>query len=112
MIIKLLNAWKSEDYLELLSCFSPERDTVFTDYCPAMIGQPSTHLIGSYGIEMFFRNHFYPMNHTLTISQEKILDEKTANFFACYAGRYVFARLSIEETDSDGLIKKAVIRPE
>ena len=109
---KLIVAWKAEDYEATVACFVPDSSAVFTDYAPAMIGQDPVYLYGDRTVEMYFRNVFYPMNRTFFIAQERILSDREANFFACYHGRYVFARITVEETDGNGQIRKAIVRPE
>ncbi len=109
---RLLEAWKSENYQATVECFTPSAEARFVDYAPSLIGQEPIHLYGNKTIEMYFRNVFYPMNRLFSISEVKELTEKEANYFACYRGRYVFVRLSVEETDENGRIVKAVVRPE
>ena len=109
---QLLNAWKAEDYLATAACFVTDARAVFVDYAPALVGQEPVHLYGDRTIEMYFRNVFYPMNRMFRIAEEKILSDKEANYFAFYRGRYLFVRLSVEETDADGRILRAVVRPE
>ncbi len=109
---KLINAWKAEDYLETAACFVPDDRAVFVDYAPALVGQEPVHLYGDRTIEMYFRNVFYPMNRMFRIAEEKILSESEANYFAFYRGRYLFVRRSLEETDADGRILRAVDGPE
>ena len=109
MLKKLVNAFKTQSWQDAASCFSPERDTVFTDYGPSMIGGQCAFVYGSSAIELYFRNHFY--NNTFSIAQERF-ENGYATYFACYAGRYYLVRLTIEEADASGLIRKAVVRPE
>lgn len=109
---QLLEAWKAEDYQATVDCFTPSAEARLVDYAPALIGQEPIHLYGNKTIEMYFRNVFYPMNRHFWIAEARELSENEANFFACYHGRFVFARLSVEELDENGRIRKAVIRPE
>lgn len=109
---RLLEAWKAEDYQATVDCFTPSAEARLVDYAPALIGQDPIHLYGNRTIEMYFRNAFYPMNRLFRIAEVRELSENEANYFACYHGRYVFVRVSVEETDENGRIRKAVVRPE
>ena len=109
---RLLEAWKEEDYQAAVDCFAPSAAATLVDYAPALVGQEPIRLYGNKTIEMYFRNVFYPLNRLFAIAEVRELSEKEANYFACYRGRYVFARLSVEKTDDDGRIIKAVVRPE
>ena len=109
---RLLEAWKNDDYQATADCFVPSADARFVDYGPALVGQEPIHLYGNKTIEMYFRNVFYPMNRLFRVSEVRELGDNEADYFACYRGRYVFVRLSVEEVDGSGQIRKAVVRPE
>ena len=111
MLEKLINALSAEDPKAAAECFADDIGSCFVDYCPMLAGENNVHLIGRNAIRMFFDNQFYEMNRFFTVASVKIEDERNADFFAGYRGKYVYARLTIEECAEDGLIKKAVIRP-
>lgn len=110
IINRLINAVKEQNYKAVSACFEDSKDTKFIDYCPINVGVNNYFVYGSCAIEMFFRDKFY--NNSYFIAEEKIESENSATFFGCYCGRYYFGRLTIEEMGKNGLIKKAVIRPE
>lgn len=110
MINKLIAAMKAKDYLAVTACFEDSRDVKYIDYCPINVGVDNYFLYGNHKIEMFFRDKFY--NSTFYIAEERIEDDKSATFFGCYNGKFYYGRLTIEELGENGLIKKAVVRPE
>ena len=111
MIETLINAFSAEDPDAAAACFSDDISTVFIDYCPLLAGGNTVRLFGRNAIKMFFTDQFYELNRYFTISSAVIEDDKNANFFAGYRGKYVYVRLTIESCSEDGLIRKAVIRP-
>jgi len=107
MLEKALRALVEKDYKAFAACFS--EDGKYFDYCPACNGKDNYFVYGSAAIEMFYRNRF-TFDH-VTVSEPVVEDEKTASFFGAYEGPYLFARFEIEEFDTAGLIKKAVVHP-
>ena len=112
MLEQLINAMQAENYEAVLQCFHDGTETVFKDYSPLLEKQPLICLCGSNAIRMFFRDRFYPMNRSFRIHEVRITDAASATFFEENQGHYYYSRLSIEQYDEDGLILKAVIRPE
>ena len=107
MIEKVMKALIEKDYIGLASCFS--EDCVFFDYCPSQTGKPNSYILGRECMELYYNKMF--VLETYEAAEPEIESEKSANFFSSYAGPYIYARLSIEEFDDDGLIKKAIIHP-
>ncbi len=110
MIEKLISAIKARDYEAVTRCFADSTDVRFVDYCPLHVGLENVFLYGSRSVEMFFRDKLY--NGTYGILEEQIDSERSATYFAQYSGRYCFVRMTIEAQTPDGLILKAVVRPE
>lgn len=116
MIKQLMNALESQDYAAVCKCFANDSFVSFIDYGPSCVGRDSFHIYGQTAIELFFRDQFYNNAFENTprylASKTRIEDEHSATYFCCYTGKYVFVRLTIEELDNNGLIRKAVVRPE
>lgn len=111
MVEKLMNAFSAEDPEAVAACFADDINVSFVDYCPMLADGNNVHLFGKNAIKMFFTDQFYEMNRYFSVSSVAIEDKRNADFFACYRGKYVYARLTIEEFTEEGFIKKAVIRP-
>ena len=111
MIRSLIAALKEEDPRKTVSCFEDSFKTEYIDYCSALAGQKTVYLRGKNALSLFFEDVFYDMNRFFYISEEEIEDDRNATFFACYRGKYVLARLTIEGLSENGKISKAVIRP-
>ncbi|MBQ1333320.1 MAG: hypothetical protein IIZ51_06080 [Lachnospiraceae bacterium] len=109
MVEKLLNAIKEKDHLAAAACFEDDRNASYTDYCPSCVGFDSIFVYGKTSAEIFFRDKFY--NNSFYIAEEEIEDDRNATFFGCYNGKFCFCRMTIEEITSEGLIRKAVVRP-
>lgn len=107
MIEKAINAMMDKDYRALASCFS--EDCTYFDYCPLLNGDSGYFIYGSDCLEMFFMPKL--TFGEFTVAEPVIESEKSATFFGSYNGPYFYARFFIEEYDSAGLIKKAVIHP-
>ena len=102
-----MKALTDGDYKTLASCFS-ENCTYF-DYCPSLNGRPNSYIYGNKCMEMYFRKQF--ISQELEIAEPLIESNDRASFFGAYGGPYIYARVNIEEYDSSGLIKKAVVHP-
>ena len=107
MIEKVMKALTEKDYETLASCFS--ENCIYFDYCPSMNGKANSYIYGNACVNMFFRRLF--VTGELEVAEPVIKNESSATYFGAYGGPYVYARLSIEEYDSVGLIKKAVAHP-
>ena len=107
MIEKVITSMVEKDYATLASCFSD--DCLFFDYCPSQNGRPNSYVYGNACMAMFFRKKF--VMEDLDIAEPRIESGTSASFFGAYGGPYVYARLNIEEYDSSGLIKKAIVHP-
>ena len=107
MIEKVMKALTEKDYETLASCFS--ENCVYFDYCPSMNGMANSYIYGNACINMYFRMMF--VTDQLEVSIPVIESENRASYFGAYGGPYIYARLNIEEYDSAGLIKKAVVHP-
>ena len=107
MIEKVMKALTEKDYDTLSSLFS--EDCVYFDYCPSMNGRANSYLYGNACVNMYFRKQF--VTRELSIDEPQIESKDSATYFGAYGGPYVYARLNIEEYDSDGLIKKVVVHP-
>ncbi|MBQ8975719.1 MAG: hypothetical protein IJ072_08385 [Oscillospiraceae bacterium] len=110
MIKRIINAIKARDYEAVTQCFEDSEKVCYIDYCPINVGYDNFFIYGSRAVEMFFRDKFF--NGSFCIEQERIEDENSATFFGCYNNKYYFGRLTVEELGENGLIKKAVVRPE
>ena len=107
MIEKVINAMSDKDYEALSSCFT--EDCEFIDYCPSQHGNSDSYLYGSDCVEMFFRSRWAA--GIPVIAEPVIESENRASIFISYGGAYIYARISIEEIGSGGLIKKAIVHP-
>ena len=107
MIEKAVKALIEKDYLGFASCFS--EDCVFFDYCPSQNGKPNSYIYGSACMELYYRKMF--VGEIFEVAEPVIESDKSANFFSAYGGPYVYARLSIEKFDDNGLIEKAIVHP-
>ncbi|MCF0121463.1 MAG: hypothetical protein HUJ65_07485 [Oscillospiraceae bacterium] len=111
MLQKLLDSLEQENAEMVAACFEDDMSVEFRDYCPIFVGQPCKFLCGRNAVLLHFLDQFYDMNRFFTISDVQIEDDRNANFFSCYKGKYVMSRLTVEDLGDTGLIKKAVIRP-
>ena len=107
MIQKLLDALEYGDEVAVSACFA--EDGQFFDYCPCVNGKEAYIIYGRSGIEMLYRNLF--AINRLIVSVPEADGDISGTFFGAYEGPYVFARVSIQETDDNGLIKRAVVTP-
>ena len=102
-----MKALTEKDYDALSSCFS--ENCVYFDYCPSMNGRANSYIYGSACVNMHFRHLF--VTEQLEVAEPFIECDNSASYFGAYGGPYVYARLNIEEYDSEGLIEKAVAHP-
>ena len=109
MVEKLIDAMKAEDWAAAADCFADGRDVRYSDYCPSRVGLDDRFIWGHNAVELYFRDKFY--NRTFFILEERIEDEKNATFFGCYSGKYCYCKLTVEETDGNGKIIRAAVRP-
>ena len=107
MIVKLLEALCRGDYLGVAALMS--RDCRYFDYCPLLNGKQGYFLYGREAVEMFFRNRF--VHGHFEAASPQVEDDRTGSYFGAYDGPFVFARLRIEETDGDGLIRRVSVCP-
>ena len=107
MIEKIIKAMIEKNYEALALCFS--ENCVFYDYCPSLNGRENSYVYGKAGLEIHFRLQF--VTGALLVAEPVIEDENSATFFGAYGGPYLYARLYIEEYDSSGFVKKAVVHP-
>ena len=106
MIKKLLEALEANDETALAACFAP--DGQLFDYCPCVNGGTAHIIYGREGIEMLYRGLFALKR--LTVAEAEPESDNEGTFFGAYDGPYVFARVTIKDSEG-GLIKKAVIVP-
>ncbi len=107
MIERVMKALTEKNYEELANLFS--EDCLYFDYCPSMNGRANSYLYGKACVNMYFRKMF--VTRELSVEEPLIENENTASYFGAYGGPYVYARLNIEEYDSNGLIKKVIVHP-
>jgi hypothetical protein len=107
MIEKVIKALTEKDCETLAKCFS--ENCTYVDYCPSLNDMPNSFIYGNACVEMFFKMKF--MSGELEVAEPVIESENRATFFEAVNGPYIYAGLSIEEYDSTGLIKKAVVHP-
>lgn len=107
MIKRILKALEAQDYRGLADCFSV--DCRYFDYCPSLNGEENYFVYGREAVEMFFRNRFVHKHFEIGSPREE--GPECGTFFGSYDAPYVYARIRIEETDSDGLVKKLVVSP-
>ncbi len=105
-IDSFVSALQGKDPKALAACFG--EDCHIIDYCPTLVGQPTNYAKGPHGIEMFYRNRF-PFGG-FSIQNAQIVDENTADFYATYYGKTVFAQATATP-GADGSFKEVVIRP-
>ena len=60
-------------------------------------------------LRCFFKLKF--LSGEFEAAEPVIESENSASYYGAYNGPYIYARFSIEEYDSTGLIKKAVVHP-
>ena len=82
MIKQFIDAMFQKDYSALSQCFC-EQSRLF-DYCPAALGLSNYYVYGSRAIDMFYHNKFVLGGYA--IYDPEIVDERTVNFYASYAG--------------------------
>ena len=107
MIEKVMDALIGKDFRTLASCFS--ENCQYFDYCPSLNGGSNSFIYGNDCLEMFFMQRF--LSRVFEAAEPLVENESRATFFGAYDGPYIYARFSIEEYDSEGLIKKAVVHP-
>ena len=107
MIEKVMKALTEKDYKTLAACFS--ENCIYFDYCPSLNGMPNSYVYGNACMEMYFRRQF--VTGELEVAETLVEGKDRASYFGAYGGPYIYARLNIEEYDSSGLIKKAVVHP-
>ena len=107
MIEKAMEALTEKDHKALALCFS--ENCMLFDYCPSLNGMPNNFIYGNPCLEMHYKKQFFAQD--MEIAEVQIEGKDRASYFGAYGGPYIFARFEIEEYDSDGLIKKAVVRP-
>ena len=107
MIEKVMDALTGKDYKTLASYFS--ENCKYFDYCPSLNGGSNSFIYGRPCIEMFFQSKFVSKEYE--VAEPLVENDSRATFFGAYNGPYIYARLSIEEFDSSGLISKAIVHP-
>ena len=107
MIEKVMKALTEKDYIALAKCFS--ENCMYFDYCPSLNDMPNSFIYGNDCMEMYFQLKF--VTGEFEVAEPLVENENRASFFGAYNGPYIYARLEIEEYDSSGLIKKAVVHP-
>ena len=107
MIEKVIKALMEKDCEALAKCFS--ENCTYIDYCPLLYSMPASFVYGSAGMAMHFNFKF--MSGELEVAEPLIENDNSATFFEALNGPYIYAGLNIEEYDSSGLIKKAVVHP-
>ncbi len=113
VINDFVDAMVNKDHKALAACFTQESRLI--DYCPSMVKGQNSFLYGKNAIEMFFHNKF--MFGGFAMSDPRIVNEHTVNFYANYNGTIIHALAQIENcndgscTLDDSLIHELVIRP-
>lgn len=107
MVERVINAMMEKDSKTLASYFS--EDCRYFDYCPYLNGETGFFIYGSDCLEMFFMTKL--PSGEFRVAEPIIESENCASFFGSYSGPYLYARLCIEDYDTSGLIKKAVVHP-
>ena len=107
MINKVMSALAEKNIELLISCFT--ENCMYFDYCPSQNGEENFFIYGNTCLEMLLRSKL--SSGEIVVSDPIVESENCANFFGAYKGPYIFARLEIEEYDSSGFIKKAVVHP-
>ncbi|WP_432630851.1 nuclear transport factor 2 family protein [Brotaphodocola sp.] len=98
---------ENKDYEGLGELFTP--DGHYCDYCANGTPQHEYHLYGKEAISMFFRNKFLFCQYS--IMQPAILNDRQAEFIACFGGYYVMAIVSLQQITADGHIRRLTVRP-
>lgn len=114
MIIEdFVGALAAKDHQALAACFT-EQCRLF-DYCPSLVKRENAFIYGRCAVDMYYHNAFVLGGYS--ISDPRVIDERTANFYANYQGTLIHAIAQIENC-SDGacsldnsLIREIVIRP-
>ncbi len=107
MIKNIMRALTEKDSVSLAKCFS--ENCMYFDYCPSLNDIPNSYVYGNACMEMFFKTRF--VSGEFEVAEPLIENQNCASFFGAYGGPYIYARLNIEEYDSYGLVKKAVVHP-
>lgn len=114
MVIEdFVDAMVKKDHKALATCFTEECRLV--DYCPSLVKGQNTFLYGKNSIEMFFHNKF--TFGGFSMSDPRITNPNTVNFYARYNGTIIHAIAQIENCNDgvcsldDSLIRELVIRP-
>lgn len=102
-----IKALQDKDYEALGACFA-EQSRMF-DYCPSLVGKENIFLYGNKAIDMFFHNQF--VMGGFSVSDPHMVNSRTVNFYANYAGVIIHALAQIESVDDDGKIQELVVRP-
>ncbi|MBW3088484.1 hypothetical protein KIH77_07035 [Bifidobacterium sp. 82T24] len=102
-----IKALQNKDYEALSACFA-ERSRMF-DYCPSLVGRENTFLFGDKAIDMYFHNQF--VIGGFSVEDPHVVNSRTVNFYANYAGTIIHALAQIENVDDSGKIQELVIRP-
>ena len=102
------DAMLSKDHVALSKCFA--KHCRLFDYCPSGAGKNNFYIHGTEAIDMFYHNQF--ILNGLSITDPKIVNERTLNFYGRYGGVIIHALATIESYDPEsGLISEMVIRP-
>lgn len=107
MIERIINALMNKDSEALADCFT--ENCLYYDYCPVLNGFPNIYIYGNACMALLLRHLF--VSGDLEVREPLIEDADNATFFGAYYGPYIYARLHIEEYDSEGRVNKVIVTP-
>lgn len=113
IIDTFIEAMKNKNFEALAECFTEE--CRLFDYCPQEAGREGFFVYGKRAIDMFYHNQFVLSG--FSISDPRVVDDRTVNFYANYGGVIVHALATIETCNGEScslqnsLISDMVIRP-